>query len=272
MSYDYPRYKLTRDPLSLVLCQLRFSAIHKMPDFIPDIQDRLRRKGFPDDASGTGQTLLIKKGPDGVETDAKPVRHDEFRSKDGHWAVVIEPSSIALVTTAYDRYRGFAEALRLILQEVDEVAELNLGQVHRLGIRYIDVIDPGEGETYRDYLKQPLHGLQSDVFVDDGQVIQSQTIGRTALGTLSVRVWQNNQGQVIPPDIHQRKPMPMSVTVDNGKLITLVDTDHAVEGAWDYDLENVLETADELHKVVNRVWFNDTITDHALAVWGAEDA
>lgn len=273
MSYEYPRLKLTRDPLSLVLCQVRFSAIRKMPDYIPDIQDRLRRKGFPNDASGQGQTLVISQTPEGLmKTDAKAVRRDEFRSKDERWAAVISPDSLALVTTAYDRYRGFHEHLTMILQEVDAVAELRLSQVHRLGIRYIDVIEPQDGETFRDYLKGPLHGLQSDVFLDNAQVIQSQTVGRTKEGTLSVRIWQNDQGQVVPPDILQGKPMPMRINVPMNKLITLVDTDHFVQGAWDYDLTSVMETMDVLHQGINRALFNDVITPHARTAWGAIDA
>lgn len=269
MSYEYPRYKLKRDPLSLVLCQVRFSAIRKMPDFIPDIQDRLRRKGFPNDASGEDQNLIITQGPGGVETKTQPVRRDEFRSKDECWAVTLAPDSLVLITTAYDRYKGFHEHMRQALEEVDAVAELNLCQVNRIGIRYIDVIQPNPKETFRDYVKEPLHGLQTDVFLDTNQVIQSQTTGRTNMGTLSVRVWQNNQGQVIPPDIIQPKPMPMRIKAELGKLITLVDTDHFVQGAWDYDLNSVMDTVDELHQGINRAWFNDIIKPYALTVWEA---
>lgn len=272
MSYEYPRLKLTRDPLSLVLCQIRFSAIRKMPDFIPEIQNRLRRKGFPNDASGQGQAFVITQGSEGAKADAKALRRDEFRSKDECWAVVIAPESLALVTSAYDRYHGFHEQLLMILQEVDAVAELHLSQIHRLGIRYIDVINPQEGETFRDYLKEPLHGLQTDVFLDNAQVIQSQTIGRTRMGTFSIRIWQNDQGHLVPPDLLQGKPMPMRMNVGHGRLITLVDSDHFVEGAWDYNVSNVLSTLDGLHQGMNRVWFNDVIKPHALHVWGATNA
>jgi uncharacterized protein (TIGR04255 family) len=273
MTYEYPRYKLHRDPLSLVLCQLRFSAIRKMPELVPDIQDRLRRKGFPNDASSEVQSLVISQGPQGTEAEPRTVRRDEFRSKDQRWSLVIASDMLALVTTAYDRYHGFNERLRLVLEEVDAVAELSLTQVHRLGIRYVDVIDPGDGETYRDYLREPFHGVQSDVYVDGHQAVQSQTVGRTRMGTLTVRVWQNNQGQVVPPDIMQgASPMPPGVEVQPNRLITLVDTDHATQGAWDYDLDSVLETADALHQGINRAWFNDIITPHALKAWGAENA
>jgi uncharacterized protein (TIGR04255 family) len=270
--YDYPHVKLTHDPLSLVLCQVSFSAIRKMPTFIPEIQDRLRRKGFPNDASGTGQNLVLTQSPEGVKTEALPMRRDEFRSKDERWAVVIAADGLALLTTAYDRYSGFHEHLLLALQEVDAVAELRLGQINRLGIRYIDVIEPAPGETHRDYLQATLHGLQSDVFIGDGPVIQSQTFGRTLLGTLAVRVWQNNTAQVIPPDILLGKPMPMNFSVPAGKLITLIDTDHAIQGAWDYDLPKVLATMDALHEGINRAWFRDIITPHALTTWGADHA
>jgi len=272
MSYDYPRLKLTQDPLSLVLCQVKFSAIRKMPDLIPEIQDRLRRKGFPIDASGRGQTLVVTQGPEGMQTNAQPVNHDEFRSKDEHWSINVSNDALCLVTTAYDRYKDFSERLQLCLEEVDSVAELSLCQVHRIGVRYIDVIMPGKDESFRNYLQAPLHGLQTDVYLDGNQVVQSQTIGKTKMGTLSVRVWQNNQGEVIPPDLLQGKPMKMSINAEHGKLITLVDTDHFVQGTWDFDKSTVLDTADVLHKGANRAWFNNIITSHARDKWGATDA
>jgi uncharacterized protein (TIGR04255 family) len=273
MRYEYPRLALTRDPLSLVLCQVRFSPIRKMPQYVPEIQDRLRHHGFPNDASSPGQTLIYRQTPDGsMGAAVETVGREEFRTKDERWAVVIEPNSLALVTTAYDRYEGFCERFKMLLEEVDRVAELRLGQIHRVGIRYVDVINPREGETFRDYLQVPLHGLQSDVILGNSQVVQSHSIGRTQVGMLAVRIWQNNQGHVIPPDIVLSKPMTMRFHPTVGSLLTLVDTDHFLERAWDYDLTNVMDTMDSLHQGAHRAWFNDIITPRAREAWGACDA
>ena len=50
MTYNYTHYKLHQDPLSLVLCQVKFSKVRKIPELIPQIYDLLRKEGFPEDA------------------------------------------------------------------------------------------------------------------------------------------------------------------------------------------------------------------------------
>lgn len=272
MRYDYPRYKLSEDPLSLVVCQVRFSRIRKMRDYLPDIQDELRHNGFPNDASGIIQEVAISAdSPQSART--RQIYRDEFRSKDEHWAAVVGEDQVALLTTAYDRYHGFEERLRMVLEVVDEAAHLSVGQVRRLGIRFVDVIAPGEGETYRDYLQPHLHGLQSDVFETEDPLVQIQSIGQTAVGTLNVRIWQNKQGAVFPPDLlREGSAMPSRIEVEEGSVLTLVDSDHAIAGAWDFDLETVLERTDVLHEAINRAWFRHIVTEHALRVWGARDA
>ena len=56
-----PKKKLTHAPLSLVLAQVRFSPLFLMGEYVPRIQDQLRQKGYPVNASVT------VKSKDGVE-------------------------------------------------------------------------------------------------------------------------------------------------------------------------------------------------------------
>lgn len=83
MNYSYNHYKLHNDPLSFVLCQIKFSKVRRMPDFIPHIHDLLRKEGFPEDVSATVQQVVITPGNQPQITTRK---QDEFRSKDNQWA------------------------------------------------------------------------------------------------------------------------------------------------------------------------------------------
>jgi uncharacterized protein (TIGR04255 family) len=266
MTYNYTHYKLHQDPLSLVLCQVKFSKVRKMPELIPQIYDLLRKEGFPEDASSTVQQIVITPGnaPQIIER-----KQDEFRSKDNKWSLTISEDMLVLVTTAYDRFEGFADRLKRSLEIVDQVAEINQGLVNRIGLRYVDVINPQHGETFRNYLQPSLHGPTSSVFTDLNSWLHLESVGRTALGTMIVRITQNDQGVVLPPDIIH-KPMTYKMKVETGKLITLVDSDHFVEGSWDYDLANIINTTSELHEAINAAWFNDLVTQEALTIWGAE--
>jgi len=270
MNYEYPRYKLHNDPLTAVLCQIRFSRIRKMADFIPAMQDRLRRIGFPEDASGVVQQISLHAAPGRpAQPQVITQKRDEFRSKDNRWSLTIADDMIALVTTAYDRFTGFRARLEEILRTADEIAEIRHGQVHRVGLRYIDIIDPRPGETFRDYLQTGLHGPTTSVIKGTDQLLHLESIGRTEIGHFVLRITQNDQGVLVPPDLIF-KPMDHKQTATPGKLITLIDSDHFVQGRWDYDLPSILETADALHAGTNKAWFTDFITDHALKAWGAE--
>ncbi len=257
--------KLHNAPLSLVLCQVRFSRVRKMAEFIPAIQDRLRRIGFPSDVSGLlQQVLLTAAGPQLSQT-----KQDEFRSADNTWSIAVGEDTLVLITTNYDRFAGFADKLRLAVEIVDAAAELRHGQITRIGLRYIDVIQPQAGETNRDYLQTNLHGPQSAIFTD-GQLVHLESAGRTAIGTMILRITQNDQGILVPPDI-VLKPMRHNQVAKPGQLITLIDSDHYVEGEWPFDLKAMIETVDHLHRGINTLFFRDVVTKHATTVWKAED-
>lgn len=266
MNYSYNHYKLHNDPLSLVLCQIKFSKVRRMPEFITQIHDLLRREGFPEDVSATVQQIVITPGnpPEIIER-----KQDEFRSKDNSWSLTIGEDMLVLVTTAYDRFEGFANRLKRCLEIVDQVAEIHHGSINRIGLRYVDVINPAPDETFRSYLQESLHGPKSLVFTDSNHWLHLESVGRTASGTMIVRITQNDQGMVLPPDIIH-KPMSHKMKIAPGNLITLVDTDHYVEGSWDFDLESIMNTTNELHEAINAAWFNDLITPKALERWRAE--
>jgi len=266
MTHTHSQYKLHEDPLALVLCQVRFSRIRKMPEFLPEIQHRLRDLGYPGDASTPLQRIQVEPGKAPV---FMPVQHEEFRSKDNAWGVVVSEDMLVLATTQYDRFRGFAERLQAILTIVDEVAGLQKGSIIRIGLRYIDVITPKPGENWRLYLQPSLHGPASPVFDSGEPLLGMEFHGKTRIGRLTIRISQNNQGQLVPPGTIV-KPMAFRQQDLGDRLLTLIDSDHYVEGQWDFNMKELIETVDELHEGINTVFFDNIITKHALETWRAE--
>jgi uncharacterized protein (TIGR04255 family) len=231
-----------------------------------EISDRLRTQGFPEDVSVTMQRVVFT--PTGPQ--AQHTKIDEFRSKDHRWSLVIGEDACALLTSGYTTFAEFAEKLRKCLEIIDAVAGLQHGQIHRIGIRYVDVIEPGPAESFRDYLQPSLHGPKSSVMQDSIQQLHLESVGKTALGTMIIRMTQNDQGLVIPPDITMNSPLAYKMSPQIGAMITLLDSDHFSEALFDYDLERILNSADALHQAINAAWFNDIITPHALKKWEAQ--
>lgn len=152
---------------------------------------------------------------------------------------------------------------------MDEVAGLQSGSITRVGLRYIDVIVPKPDESWRNYLQPSLQGLASPIFVGGEPLLGMEFHGQTTNGRLTIRITQNDQGQLVPPGTLV-KPMNFRLKNLGSQLLTLIDSDHYVEGQWDFSMEELLETVDALHMGINTVFFKNVVSEHALTAWGAE--
>src|SRR5690242_9848831 len=107
--------------------------------FVPDIQEQLRHKGFPRYLRGQMQELLVQPytPPKFNVTD-----RFEFQDKDESIGIVLTPTSFAVQTNRYSRFEDFEEVIATALIVVNRVLSLTL--VDRVGLRYVDLVRPGE--------------------------------------------------------------------------------------------------------------------------------
>ncbi len=258
---------LSKQPLVLVLCQVRFTPVRTMADYIPGIQEEFRRHGFPIERAGKIPQLTIT--PTGVHATER--ERWEYRTRDEQWSVTILEDSVVLQTTAYERFEGFAERLERAVRTVVEKTEQDrFGLVHRVGLRYIDIVQPREGEDYRIYLRPGFHGVADDVFQAGSHRLHVESLGHTAVGdaagTMIVRVVQNNQGFDLPPDLVGGAPKHPS-RAQVGQLVTLVDMDHFIEGKFDPDVPWVVARAYEMHDHLIETFHNHVVAEKAIEVW-----
>src|SRR5262245_25221696 len=109
MPRTLPALKLSKSPLVLVLCQVRFSPILAMGDYFPRIQDKLRRKGYPVVKNAVVQEVLLT--PAGGAS-AKHLRW-QVQDKSGTRSIVVTESFVAFQTTAYTVFEDFVPQLTL---------------------------------------------------------------------------------------------------------------------------------------------------------------
>ena len=260
---------LSRQPLVLVLCQVRFSTV-QVGDYIPKIQEEFRRKRFPIERAGKVQQLILAPGG-GAPIQAVEQQRWEYRTREECWSILVMPDSVVLQTTAYERFEGFAERLRHAVDTVFAATEHDrLGVVHRVGLRYIDAVRPRPGEDFRFYLRDGFHGIADDVFQDGTQRLHVESAGKTQVGEVSgamvVRVVQNDHGMLLPPDLVGGAPK-LDSPAEAGELITLIDMDHYVEGNFDPDAHWIVETAYEMHDQIVETFHEQVVTEEAIAVW-----
>ena len=265
------RYKpLRAQPLVLVLCQVRFSPVRQMERYIPAIQEAFRRRGFPIERAGKVHQVTFGPG------DSAPVQLTErqrwdYRNKDETWSILLMQDTVILQTTAYTRFEEFAGRLQLAVQTVLAESEHDeLGVVHRVGLRYIDVVRPSGGKDFRFYLRPGLHGVPDEVFQPGRHLLHTESRGRTVVGgnpgTMVVRIVQNDQGSSLPPDLVAAAPS-FSPRAEAGELVTLIDMDHFVEGNFDADPDWVVARAYEMHDHIIETFHDHVVTEDAIKEW-----
>ena len=263
MRRSKPPLKLHKSPLVMVLAQIRISAVAKMEDYAPEVQEQVRRRGFPRLMEGNVQEILL--GPAGPLLRTHP--RWEFQDKDRTTGIILTRNAVVVHTRQYDTFDAFADHLALALDVVGAVIKPSL--VERLGLRYVDLIRPADGERWTDYVNPGLHGILDAPIGARATLHRSETVGATEIGQLVVRCLQTADGTFLPPDLAQSTLDYGSVTVPSGETVTLLDLDHYSEVAREYDSEQVLEYMWRLHDNLD-LSFRECVTSHALTQWKAE--
>ena len=129
---------------------------------------------------------------------------------------------------------------------------------------------PRAGEDFRFYLRPGFHGVADDLFQKGTHRLHVESTGKTQVGgvagTMVVRMVQNDQGLLLPPDLLVGAPKQSS-SADAGELITLIDIDHYVEGNFDPDAKWVVAAAYDMHDQIVDAFHEHVVTAEAVAVW-----
>ena len=261
MKRTFPPLQLPGSPLVLVLCQVRIAAIRSIASHIPALQEHLRRNGFPVDVSKEFVEVAVP-----AEGSARRRRsgHWEFRTLDEDWSIIVGEGAIVIQTTAYRGFDGFLDTLSFAVAAVDAVVGDLV--VERVGLRYVDFIDPRPGESWKDYVKPGYHGQENRIARPEASVHFVQTVTDTGEGQrMIVRLTQNHDGHLLPSDLVPHHP-ELGKRVEPGDLATLLDLDHYREERQPFEIDKVLETAWMLHDALD-IMFRDVVSTHALNIW-----
>ena len=248
----------------MVLAQVRISHGAKVGDSIDDVQERLRKSGFPRFEEGRAHEILLRPG---LQPELREHPRWEFQNKERTAGIIVMQSAIALQTNSYDTFDRFAMSLRLALDVIGDAVKPAL--VERLGLRYVDLVRPEAGESWTAYLKQGLHGLSPEAIGMTGGLQRHETTGTTTVGQLVVRCVQSADGNVLPADLSPSTLDYSRITARPDELMTLLDLDHFSPVTRDYDVDQVMDAMWGLHENLD-ISFREAITDHAMKKWKAQ--
>ena len=236
----------------------------------PPIHETFRRHAYPIERAGKVHQVTFS--PSAATPVQLTKRHRwDYRNRDETWSILLTQDTVILQTTAYTRFEDFGERLRMAVHTVLAESEHDrLGVVHRVGLRYIDVVRASGGKDFRFYLRPGLHGVPDEVFQPGQHLLHSESRGRIVVGgnrgTMVVRIVQNDQGSSLPPDLVDAAPS-FSPRAEAGELVTLIDMDQFVEGNFDADPDWVVARAYEMHDHIIETFQGHVVTEDPNKEW-----
>lgn len=257
MPRSLPKVKLDRSPLALVLVQARFSPRTDLETKLPAFRIACEGLGYPVFRATRIRNLDLDSSGSASTRDS--VRWD-FLDKSQCWNILLSPEFLMLQTTDYDVFEDFLARWKDVL-EAAEV--LGLPVVERLGLRYVDLVQPAEGEALSEYLVPSLAGYEPD---PESSLERSHhmaaSVFATSRGQLLVRV--SPALSATPPDLDNLQLKGVS---QPGPGAVFLDFDHASTEIIDFDPDGIEAATEALHDAPD-VLFRKVVTSKAMTIWG----
>lgn len=258
-------HKLNNAPVYYTLAQVQFNPILNLDVFIPSIQSEMRKAGFPDFRPEVQQQITIPFG--GMGQMVNPPMSQQIRYMFGdieqttHF--ILDPNGLILQSTNYISFEDFSGKLLQTLSILNNA--LSLMFVERIGIRYLNAVQPSAGETLGEYLEPGVLGLSKR----DGWELQQSfsEIGfNTQAGQLISRVIIRD-GQVgLPMDLTAFAPAIATRFTEKPGLHAIMDNDCFIIRREIFNISSIDERMKALHAEIEKS-FQATVTDFALAAW-----
>ena len=259
--------KLSNAPVYYTLAQVQFNPILDLDAFIPSIQAEMRKAGFPDFRKEIQQQFVVPFGGVVNAQIVNPAMTQQsrymFGDIDAKTHFIIDSNGLVLQSTDYGTFETFSELfLRglLILHNA-----LNIDFVERIGLRYLDAVQPREGEGLNDYLVPEVLGLSMRAGCDLQQSF-SETGFLTPAGQLISRVIIRDGEIGLPIELNALAPVISTRFTEKHGLHAILDTDCFIIQREAFDLGRVGARLTALHDEIAKS-FRATVTDFALGAW-----
>ncbi len=248
--------KLNNQPLRFVLAEFRFSPVMKIAEYIPSLQDTLRKR-YPIPEKKIEQGVHVQ--PAGIAVSSQD--RWSFVTANKKSAVEINQERLIYYTAEYSRFQGFSAACKETLEALVKIVEPGL--ILRIGLRYSDLVEIDENESVSDLVNP--HFALPGCLTNLGNLghQRSETILITELGRLVIRTLYGYHDLLCLPDI-QGPPITVDGDTSPNERIIL-DFDHfweSSEEAVSFEIDEILNKLSGLHKISRQAFWQIT-TDYA---------
>jgi uncharacterized protein (TIGR04255 family) len=263
--------KLSKQPLALVLIQIRFSPIANIEQYIPQIQNTLRAAGYPLMEENTSISFTITS--DSVKQ--SPSKQWFFKTGNECSNIILDGGQLTFQTSDYDTFESFYERFSslciCVFKNIESFITANL--IQSLGIRYVDRIIPQDKEDAIDsYITDGFRIAQAPLFDGQPKVCTVSQAGEVPIandkkGILVCRITQGEKGLFLPPDLMAKSPK-MKQTLSPDSIIGMIDINHSCLPleALNYDKDAIDELFFRMHDNVINL-FRSVVSEEGKKKW-----
>lgn len=254
---------LRENPLLYVIAVVDLVPIFNIEAYIPRVQDALRLAGYPLTTESQLNELTIT--PEGVQV--RQTQRWAFMNRERTQGVSISESKIAVETTAYTTFGDF----RAVLEQTLSACDVGPRITQRLGVRYVNGLQPAPDETFDQLFHERLAGFRGDFAGVSDTTFAILLQGQTSEGTFAVRVHQppvaepgTQETLLLSPDLSTGLKIPAKV--DPSRKYRLLDFDHGAIEDSDFTVPHVIERFDRLHDILDEA-FRTAVSQDAYRRW-----
>jgi uncharacterized protein (TIGR04255 family) len=262
--------KMNRAPIYYALAQVRFSAVLALDQYLPAIQEKMRKVGFPDFEKTMIATLnfaLNPTAPGAAMPAIQQSARNHFLNDKRTSGFLLDQDSLTYVTTDYDTFEPLLSTFSQGLRMVHSATELSYSE--RVGLRYLNVVCPRSGEQVSHYLAPSVLGLFDKL--SPWETVHSFSETRTRHGKAHMVSRSIIQNQLVegPPAFPQDlSPIPVQFgrPIKVSGEYAMLDIDSWQEDREKFDLVGLEKVCTSLHDELRRS-FELMVTPHAIEVW-----
>ncbi|MCM2370826.1 TIGR04255 family protein [Aporhodopirellula aestuarii] len=258
MNRHDPIDELARPPLALVIGQVRFSPVRKMPEMVDDLQETMRHVGL--ERFDEEKVQQVHFGPKITTSD---VTRWVFRNRNRTESVFLTQDFIVLATSEYARFEAFQDRLVSLVGKLQEIANPSFAE--QVGIRYLNLLREIDGVTPNQLVADGLRGLSGDELECKTSQTQTMTRSQTDIGVLTIRCLDMVGSDFLPPDL-QIQGMKFSNTPNEQESYRLLDIDNTTSSGDGIEFDDLKELLWNLHRFTSRA-FKQSVTDFARECW-----
>ena len=260
--------KMNKAPVFFTVAQIRLNPVSGLDASMAAIYDKMKGIGFPEHSIQMAPRFV----PPGKDANP-PVPSMQFfhrylfDNSTRTAGFVIEHDAMSFLTTDYQTFELFLETFQSGISIVNDA--VHFGPVTRIGLRYLDAVQPPPDESLSQYLIPEVLGLSNRY---PGTLLKhafSETVADIPAGRIVSRVAIKEGALGLPPDMAQLEHKIADRFLRSSGRHAILDTDAYSEPQEQFDPDKTGAIFKALHDEIVSV-FTNLATPHAVAAWKRE--